>query len=37
VAAAAARRDDAKLMERAVRGAENAGVVYGVFSTRRSR
>jgi glycosyltransferase involved in cell wall biosynthesis len=36
IAAAAVARDDVKLMERAVRGAENAGALVGVFSARRS-
>ena len=34
---AALARDDRKLMERAVRGAENAGVLAGMFSKRRMR
>lgn len=34
ILAAAARRDDAKLMERAVRGAENAGALYGATAPR---
>jgi GT2 family glycosyltransferase len=35
IAVAAARRDDRKLMERAVRGAENAGALYASISPRR--
>jgi hypothetical protein len=35
VVAAAARGDDVKLMERAVRGAENAGVLFGATTARR--
>jgi len=35
VAVAAARRDDVKLMERAVRGAENLGALYGSTALRR--
>jgi GT2 family glycosyltransferase len=34
---AAVRRDDRKLMERAVRGAENAGVLRGALTARRAR
>jgi GT2 family glycosyltransferase len=34
---AAVRRDDRKLMERAVRGAENAGALVGALTARRAR